>query len=748
MELQRIGRYDIISLIGQGGMSSVYLGYDPRSQREVAIKILPPYYMHSTKFRERFEREALMIALLEHPAIVPVYDMGEEDGQPYIVMRYMSGGSLGDKLKKGPLPLRDCMEMYLRLAPALDTAHARGVTHRDVKPDNLLFDKYDNVFLSDFGLARLRETIGFANISDGSILGTPAYMSPEQIQGDREIDGRSDIYSMGIVLYQMLCGSVPFSGTTAASIMMMHLVNPVPQISEQNKTLPTAIQTVLDIAMAKDPDDRYQSAGDFAKALQAVTTGVHKKITLQNTASTATQRPADRSTLIIPSKKATGIARRDAGTAGKPSEANENKVPVPGETNGVRKTTAPEVASALPRDEKSLAPSTSQPDPLQKRPRTIPWRGLLVGFIVILVLSLTLILRSLGVFPFSLLTSSSNAPNNSLVQKNPTAKTSGTQASSSLTPVILGQADKLAFVKSSDIWASDLDGSNLVQLTTDGVKKSNLHWSPDGQSVIYTSANCINLVGVLTKQVLTLTCFTGIPSISAFDISPDGQKVALGLAQTDLYLLPYTQLFSLQQVSLPADLLSLAQCSFYAPYNTKETLKAVNWSLTDGRLAMLLSTPLDGVYRDEINIVDFSQCTASPLMVKEILPTYFLFTLQGYYDHPEITNLSWNGNDQLLLNGNVNNEGFGDLQLYNLDQNQTRKLVPNGSCCYRDAHWSPDGTYLFYSYQPEAGGEISLYYTPSSELSQSGGSMASLVLPAGFLTSGLETLQPALRNAH
>jgi dipeptidyl aminopeptidase/acylaminoacyl peptidase len=385
---------------------------------------------------------------------------------------------------------------------------------------------------------------------------------------------------------------------------------------------------------------------------------------------------------------------------------------------------------------------------LQKPPRTIPWWGLLVGFIVILVLSLTLILGSLDVFPFSLLTSSSNPPNNSLVQKNPTIKASGTEASSSLTPVILGQADKLAFVKSSDIWASDLDGSDLVQLTTDGAKKSNLHWSPDGQSVIYSSANCINLVGLLTRQVLTLTCFTGIPSISAFDISPDGQKVALGLAQTDLYLLPYTQLFNLRQASLPSDIHALAQCSFYAPYNTREALKAVKWSLTEDHLAMLLSSTVDGVYRDEINILDFSQCTASPLMVKEILPTYFLFTLQGYYDHPEITSLSWNGNDQLLLNGYVNNEGFGDLQLYNLDQNQSRELVPNGSCCYRDAHWSPDGTYLFYSYQPEAGGEISLYYTPSSKLSQSGGSMVSLALPAGFLTSGIETLQPALRTVH
>jgi serine/threonine protein kinase len=748
MELQSIGRYDIKSLIGQGGMSTVYLGYDPRSQREVAIKILPPYYLHSTKFRERFEREALMIALLEHPAIVPVYDMGEEDGQPYIVMRYMSGGSLGDKLKKGPIPLRDCMEMYLRLAPALDTAHARGVTHRDVKPDNLLFDKYNNVFLSDFGLARLRETIGFANISDGSIMGTPAYMSPEQIQGDREIDGRSDIYSMGIVLYQMLCGTVPFSGTTAASVMMMHLVNPVPQISDLNKTLPSAIQTVLDIALAKDPNDRYQTAGDFAKALQAVTTGVHKKLSLQNTANTATQAPTNRSTLIIPPKKAARISRTTAGIAVKPSIPNGSKSPVPVDANGAIKTTAPGIDNALPRAERSLAPSTTQPDPLQKRPRTIPWWGLLVGFIMILVLSLTLILGSLGVYPFSLLTNSGNPPNNSLVQNNPSALSSGTGAPSAQTPVVLGQADKLAFVKSSDIWASNLDGSDLVQLTTDGVKKSNLHWSPDGQSVIYTSINCINLVGLQTRKVLTLTCFTGVPSISAFDISPDGQKVALGLAQTDLYLLPYSKLFSLRQASLPADILPFAQCSFYAPYHTRDTLRAVNWSLTDSRLALLLSTLVDGVPRDEISIMDFSQCTATPPTVKEILPTYFLFTLRGYYDHPEITSLSWNGNDQLLLNGYVNNVGFGDLQVYNLDQNRSRELAPNGSCCYRDAHWSPDGTYLFYSYQPEAGGEVSLYYTPSSELNQPGSSMASLALPAGFLASGVETLQPALRTAH
>ena len=250
-------------------------------------------------------------------------------------------------------------------------------------------------------------------------------------------------------------------------------------------------------------------------------------------------------------------------------------------------------------------------------------------------------------------------------------------------------------MKSSDIWASNLDGSDLVQLTTDGEKKSNLHWTPDGQSVIYTSGNCINLVGLQTREVLNLTCFTDVSSISAFDISPDGQQVALGLEGSNLYLLPYTQLFNLRQQSLSTDIQSIAQCSYYAPYDTGEVLKAAAWSLTNDRLAMLLSTLVDGTYRDEVSILDFNQCAASPQLVKDILPTHFLFTLRGYFDHPEITSLSWNGNDQLLLNGYVK-EGFGDLQLYNLAMDQSQELAPNGSCCYRDAHWSPDGTYLFY----------------------------------------------------
>ncbi len=747
MELQRIGRYDIKSLIGQGGMSTVYLGYDPRSQREVAIKVLPPYYLHSTKFRERFEREALMIALLEHPAIVPVYDMGEEDGQPYIVMRYMSGGSLSDKLKKGPSPLRECVDMYLRLAPALDTAHARGVTHRDVKPDNLLFDKYDNVFLSDFGLARLRETIGFANISDGSVMGTPAYMSPEQIQGDRTIDGRSDVYSLGVVLYQMLCGTVPFSGTTAASVMMMHLVNPVPQIVEKNNTLPPAIQAVLEKAMAKRPDDRYQTVGEFARAIQAVTTGVHRRPSMQ--VLTGPQREQPTYHTPVP-----GSVENIPVSTTPPSVELVTPTPVSGTKSPTPAAlpTPPEPVSVqaeqVVQPSPKLSPPPSKVIPLLKQRYILPIWGWIVTAAVLIILSLIVILYTQGIFPFTSSPGIQVNPGEMQSQNSSISQPAGTGSVSSVSSAFPGQADKLAFVNSSDIYVSNLNGSELDRLTNDGAPKSNLHWSPDGQSVIYTSEGCINLVGLQTHQLVTVTCFTGVSSIDALDISKDGQQVALGLSGTRLYLLPYDQLFNLQKSSRLEDIASLTACSYYAPYNTGSTIKSVLWSLTNSRLAMLLSTLVDGIYRDEVKVLDFSLCTAAPQPVNEILPTYFLFSLRGYFNHPEITGLSLKGNDQLVLSGYVNQDGFGDMYLYNLDQDQSRELSPNGSCCYRDAHWSPDGTYLFYSYQPETGGEVKLFYIPASKLTQTAGNLTALALPADFLSAAQASLQPALRTAH
>ncbi len=272
MALGKFGRYEIKSEIGRGGMATVYYAYDPNFEREVAIKVLPPEFLHDPQFRVRFEREAKMVALIEHPAIVPVYDFGEESGQPFIVMRYMSGGSLADKLKNGPLPIPQVTQLLSVLAPALDAAHAKGIIHRDLKPGNILFDQYDNPYLSDFGIARLTNAAN-ATLTGAVIVGTPAYMSPEQIQGDKALDGRSDIYALGVILFQMLTGVMPYQADTPAKMMMAHLLEPIPPIHTANQSLPPAMDVVVDQAMAKDPTQRFQSASEMATMLQAVASG-------------------------------------------------------------------------------------------------------------------------------------------------------------------------------------------------------------------------------------------------------------------------------------------------------------------------------------------------------------------------------------------------------------------------------------------------------------------------------------------
>src|SRR5512136_1127527 len=252
----KFGRYEIKSEIGRGGMATVFHAYDPRFERDVAIKVLPSQFLHDPQFRARFEREAKMIALLEHPAIVPVYDFGEENEQPFIVMRYMSGGSLSDRLQKGAFSLHEAAQIIERLAPALDAAHLKGVVHRDLKPGNILFDQYGNAFLSDFGIARLTQA-GGSTLTGTAILGTPAYMSPEQVQGNKEIDGRSDIYALGVIFFQMLTGNVPYQSDTPAKVMMMHLLEPIPLLQNIKQEIPEEYQVVIKHAMAKDPDQRF-----------------------------------------------------------------------------------------------------------------------------------------------------------------------------------------------------------------------------------------------------------------------------------------------------------------------------------------------------------------------------------------------------------------------------------------------------------------------------------------------------------
>ncbi len=246
-------------------MATVYRGYDPRFKREVAVKILPPEFLHASTFRARFEREAQTIAGLEHPAIVPVYDYGEENDQPYLVMRLMAGGSLADRLARGPLPLPETADIIERLAPALDRAHGLGIIHRDLKPGNILFDGDGHPYISDFGLAKLTEPS--AQLSQTGVMGTPAYMAPEQARGDKQLDGRADLYALGVILYHMLTGRPPYEADTPMGVAFKHVTEPPPRLSAARPDLPLAFDALITQAMAKDPAARFQTAAALQAAL-------------------------------------------------------------------------------------------------------------------------------------------------------------------------------------------------------------------------------------------------------------------------------------------------------------------------------------------------------------------------------------------------------------------------------------------------------------------------------------------------
>lgn len=256
-------------------MAVVYLAFDPYIERQVAIKVLLKDRSYDDSLRSRFKRESRMVASLNHPAIVPVYDFGEEDDQPYLVMRYMEGGSLRERLKQAPLTLGEVATILNQIAPALDTTHSHNIIHRDLKPSNILFDSSKKAYLADFGLAKFAEgTFTTLTRSDGMV-GTPAYMSPEQIRAQAHLDGRTDIYALGVILFEMLAGTLPFTADGRLPVALMHLSDPVPDVTTLNPSLPKSIGQIIARAMAKSREERFATASElttpFVEAAQMET---------------------------------------------------------------------------------------------------------------------------------------------------------------------------------------------------------------------------------------------------------------------------------------------------------------------------------------------------------------------------------------------------------------------------------------------------------------------------------------------
>jgi serine/threonine-protein kinase len=267
----KLGPYEIIEEIGKGGMATVYRAFQPSIGRFVALKVIHRAIAADSNSLGRFQREARLIARLEHPHLLPVYDYDGEHDPPYIVMRYLEGSTLREALETGPIPLADTVHVLRQIGAALDYAHRQGVIHRDLKPSNVMIDTEGNAFLMDFGIARILEsTDGLTQT--GFAVGTPSYMSPEQGMGLTTVDNRSDIYALGVLLFQMLTGEPPFSGDNPMAIILQHINTPPPAASLVKGELPQAVDDVIRKAMAKEPDDRYQTATAMAVDLARAAT--------------------------------------------------------------------------------------------------------------------------------------------------------------------------------------------------------------------------------------------------------------------------------------------------------------------------------------------------------------------------------------------------------------------------------------------------------------------------------------------
>jgi serine/threonine protein kinase len=725
---EKIGRYIINSELGRGGMATVFRANDPNFGRDVAIKILPRTFLHDPQFRTRFEREAKTIAALEHSAIVPVYDFGEDDGQPFIVMRLMTGGSLAERLENDNLSLEEAVKVTTQLAPGLDAAHKSGIIHRDLKPGNILFDQYDNAYLSDFGIARLTE--GDGTLTGTSILGTPAYMSPEQIQGGQEIDNRSDLYSLGIIFYHMLVGHTPYEATTPAKVMMMHILEPVPDIMDSMPDIPPGIEDWLKKALAKEPDDRFSTAVEMANALQDAVEGKYPS------------------------------GARKAVIAPEWGDDTKGTIPIStGQTSAQQAQASVSAAQTIALKRKSTKP-------------IIIGTAIVIG--IIAISAIALVLPGLnGSGPLAMLASSTSTattvPATKTPKPFPTEVASGNligDANPSSTPTIattmtaipdtatpepsltvdlltLGGADKIAFLDSHEIWMMNIDGSGLEQLTSDGGEKSNLEWKPDGSVLTYIQGKCVYLIDYETRVLDKVACFEAAEYLENFTFSPEGDQVAISVDRRN-YVVPY-DLETLQAVRNNNDLIAMNDCKSIVPVPTNtKFFRFAN----DGERFLTIQIGLTGNLRgDNIQFLRFQNCDVPPTRIDEIPASRF--TIEGYTKNPKFENFGFDGESLIALVSFTRNDGYGHLYIYNSDLHRAdAKVNPiDGNCCYRDVRFSPDGRYIILVYQPyEADAKASLYYIDYSTLS-TGKTYEPLPLPITFFEDPRTKPQPALRPA-
>ena len=381
------GQYRVVAPLGEGGMATIYQAYQPRIDRYVALKVLPRHYASDPTFVGRCEQEAMLIANLEHPNILPIHDYGQDDGYTYLVMRYVRGGTLADAMGGQPFAASRALGILTQIASALDHAHSRGVIHRDIKPSNVLIDEQGNCFLTDFGIAKMLEAATRFTVT-GGFVGTPTYASPEQCLG-RDLDGRSDVYSLGVMLYEMATGRPPFDAETPMAVAVKQIHDPLPLPSKINPLLPEGVERVILKALAKEPGDRYATAGEMVGALSGAVAAAREPGIPDSTRHPPALAPVGETVLYGADSGQAGVAAPLplSPTANERVDTPSGMTATPGPASGMPQDTtravAPEGAArpAVP----SIQPS-DRPRPRERarrRSRTPRWAWFVIGAAVL-----------------------------------------------------------------------------------------------------------------------------------------------------------------------------------------------------------------------------------------------------------------------------------------------------------------------------------------------------------------------------
>ena len=756
--LEKVGRYEIKGELGRGGMATVYRGYDPMFEREVAVKLMPREFLHDPQFRIRFEREAKTIALLEHPAILPVYDVGENEGQPFFVMKLMSGKSLGDKLMDGPLSLEETAAIMNRIAAGLDEAHAKGIIHRDLKPGNILFDTRGDAYVSDFGIAKVMQATQ-GNMTGSGIIGTPSYMSPEQARGEKDIDGRSDVYSLGTILYEMLSGSLPFEADTPIGVAMKHITEPVPRILDRNPNLPEGIQEVLATAMAKKRNERYAMPSQLASALGAVARGesvphfdaataawIHGEV--DRTVARQAKTRLSKVSPTVAGKAGETLAGRGAAAAPTTSGINPflvlvligvpailvfivGAILVGGSMIGGSNTSQTATAAFVLNQTQAANEKLTAVAQLQSQITATA-----IATQQAQLSSTQQALAATGTAQAAALQGTAQA------QRNMTA-TAQIQATTSFAATATAQAGvnnpKVAFVNANDLWAVDVDGSNLKQMTKDGAQKIQVRWLSDGRTITFISGKCVRAADYVTGQVKDLVCFSFAELVEGFEVSPDGRYFGVSVDR-----ILYIGDFDPPRLALATSRLRIEQMASCLKFENSP-VKQIRWGRENKQVALLALAPLAGKQADYVMLFNLN-CGQPLNQLKDSFPGT-RFTLPGFDQLPQLSSYAWDSESYFALNNNVRNDGYGDLYLYNSSNfRPPTKINPLEVCCYRDTSWNNDSkamTFAFQDIRDGAQSRAKIYYIQFASLG-TGAQYKPIPLPDTFFATATEKPFPAI----